>query len=254
MLRSRVIPCLLVRNKGLVKTVKFKDSKYVGDPLNAVKIFNEKEVDELMILDIDATVEDRSPDFEMIKNVAIESHMPLCYGGGIKTVEQAKKIISLGAEKVAISSAAVMDKHLISRIANAVGIQSVVVVIDVKEVGIFKNYEVVINNAQKKTGLNPVEFAKYCEQEGTGEIVINSVDRDGMMNGYDEKLIDSIRNAITTPLTVLGGAGTLDDMKKMVHKYGTIGVAAGSMFVFKGRYKAVLINYPMNDEKKFILK
>ena len=142
MLRPRIIPCLLVRDKGLVKTVKFKDGKYVGDPLNAVKIFNEKEVDELMILDIDASKENRGPDFELIRTIAIESRMPLCYGGGVKTVEQAKKIISLGAEKVAISSAAVENPLIISQIAEAVGTQSVVVVIDVKYRGLFNKPEV----------------------------------------------------------------------------------------------------------------
>lgn len=253
MLRPRIIPCLLVREKGLVKTVKFSEGKYVGDPLNAVKIFNEKEVDELMILDIDATTNNREPDFELIRNIAIESRMPLCYGGGVKTVDQAKKIISLGAEKVAISSAAIENPNIISQIAKAVGTQSVVVVIDVKYRGVFKKAEVVIHNGSKPTGLNPIELAKKCEALGAGEIVINSVDRDGMMNGFDNKLIKEIREAISIPITILGGASSLDDVSLAIKDFGVIGVAAGSLFVFKGKYKAVLINYPNTFEKQAVL-
>lgn len=254
MLRPRIIPCLLVRDKGLVKTVQFKDGKYVGDPLNAVKIFNEKEVDELIILDIDATTHGREPDFELIKNVANESRMPLCYGGGIKTVEQAKKIISLGAEKLAISSAAIEDPTLITRVADAVGTQSVVVVIDVLYRGIIKKPEIVTYNAKKHTGLHPVQFAAMCEHLGAGEIVLNAVDRDGKMNGYDVKLIRDIRNATTTPLTIIGGASSLDDMTGLFKEFGVIGAAAGSLFVFKGKYKAVLINYPNTNEKSEVLR
>lgn len=253
MLRPRIIPCLLVRDKGLVKTVKFSEGKYVGDPLNAVKIFNEKEVDELMILDIDATKNNSEPDYELIKNIAIESRMPLCYGGGVKTVEQAKKIISLGAEKVAISSIAVENPELISQIAKAVGSQSIIVVLDVKNRGIFKKPEIVTHNATKSTGINPVEFAKQCESLGAGEIVINSVDRDGLMSGYDYKLLNEIRSAISLPMTILGGASSLEDISEAIKLFGIIGVAAGSLFVFKGKYKAVLINYPNDTEKKQVL-
>lgn len=254
MLRPRIIPCLLVRDKGLVKTVQFKDGKYVGDPLNAVKIFNEKEVDELIILDIDATTHGREPDFELIKNVANESRMPLCYGGGIKTVEQAKRIVSLGAEKLAISSAAIEDPTLITRVADAVGTQSVVVVLDVLYRGIIKKPEIVTHNAKKHTGLHPVQFAAMCEDLGAGEIVLNAVDRDGKMNGYDIKLIRDIRNATTTPLTIIGGASSLDDMTDLFKEFGVIGAAAGSLFVFKGKYKAVLINYPNEKEKSEVLR
>lgn len=253
MLRPRIIPCLLVRDKGLIKTVKFKDGKYVGDPLNAVKIFNEKEVDELILLDIDATSENREPDFEMIRNIAIESRMPLCYGGGVKTVEHAKRIISLGAEKVAISSVALENPRIITEMAQAVGTQSVIVVIDVKTKSIFGKQEVVSHNAKKSTGLNPVEFARQCEAAGAGEIVINSVDHDGVMNGYDLNLIKEIREAITLPLTVIGGASSLDDLSDLISKFGVIGAAAGSLFVFKGKYKAVLINYPNRVEKQTVL-
>lgn len=253
MLRPRIIPCLLVKDKGLVKTLKFGEGKYVGDPLNAVKIFNEKEVDELMILDIDATIQGREPDFELIRNIAIESRMPLCYGGGVKTVEQAKKIISLGAEKVALSSAAIENSGIISQIAKAVGTQSVVVVIDVKYRGIFKKAEVVSHNASKATGLSPAQFAKKCEELGAGEIVINSVDKDGMMTGFDIKLVKEVRDSINLPITILGGASSLEDISGAIKEFGVIGVAAGSLFVFKGKYKAVLINYPNAAEKKAVL-
>jgi imidazole glycerol-phosphate synthase subunit HisF len=250
MLRPRIIPSLLVHQKGLVKTVNFGNSKYVGDPINAVRIFNEKEVDELIVLDIDATVENREPDFNMIKNLAAECRMPFCYGGGVKTVEQAKKIINLGAEKVALSSAAIENPDLIKAIAKAVGNQSVVVVLDVKKVGLFGKYELFIHNGKKKTDKNLIEFAKLMEANGAGEIVVNSIDNDGVMKGYDLALIDKIRESISIPMTVLGGAGTLQDIGKVINKHGIIGVAAGSLFVFKGVYKAVLINYPSLEEKE----
>jgi cyclase len=249
MLRPRIIPCLLVHNKGLVKTVKFKDSKYVGDPINAVKIFNEKEVDELIVLDIDATVNNKEPDFNLIKNLANESRMPLCYGGGVKTVEHARRIIGLGAEKVAISSLSIENPLIIPEIARAIGTQSVVVILDVQKRGLFGKYEIVTHNAKKTTGKNPVEFAQKIEQLGIGELVINSVDRDGMMTGYDMDLINSIRLKINSPMSVLGGAGSLQDIQSVIDKFGIIGAAAGSLFVFKGKYKAVLINYPSPTEK-----
>lgn len=244
MLRSRIIPCLLVHKKGLVKTVNFKDSKYVGDPINAVKIFNEKEVDELIVLDIDATVEGRGPDFTLIKNLATECRMPLCYGGGVTTKEEAKKIIKLGAEKVALSASVIANPELVKEIGDEIGVQSVVVVIDVKKKGFFGKYDVVTHNATKSTGLNPVELAKKFETLGVGEIVINSVDQEGTGKGFDKKLIDAVRNEITVPLTVMGGASSSVDFKELIEKYKVIGISAGSFFVFKGKYKAVLISYP----------
>ena len=254
MLRPRIIPCLLVHNKGLVKTVNFKNPKYVGDPINAVKIFNEKEVDELIVLDIDATAQNRDPDFTMIKNLAAECRMPLCYGGGIKTVKQAKEIINLGAEKVALSSGAVENPRLVSDIAAAVGQQSVIVVMDVKKKGLLGKYEVFTHNGTKATGKSPREFSQELESLGVGEIVVNSIDNDGVMKGYDTKLIQSIREAVNVPMTVLGGAGSLSDIKEIINRFGIIGVAAGSLFVFKGVYKAVLINYPKRNEIAELLK
>ena len=252
MLRPRIIPCLLVHNKGLVKTIKFKDPKYVGDPINAVKIFNEKEVDELIVIDIDATVQNKEPNFEMIKNLAVECRMPFCYGGGVKTVEHARKIINLGAEKVAISASAIENPNLVSDIAQAVGSQSVVVILDIKK-KILGGYEVYTHNAKKGTGKSPIELAKQFEALGAGEIVLNSIDNDGVMKGYDVTIIDKIRDATSLPITILGGVGSLQDIKNAISRYGIIGVAAGSLFVFKGVYKAVLINYPNKEDKDKII-
>jgi cyclase len=251
MLRARIIPCLLVHKKGLVKTVNFKDPKYVGDPINAVKIFNEKEVDELIVLDIDATVENRSPNFELIKNLASECRMPFCYGGGITSVEQAKKIIELGAEKIAISSSAINDPALIKNIGLEVGVQSVVVVIDVRKKGILfgGGYDIFIKNGKEKVKIKLKDFIDQLNEIGVGEIVINSIDNDGMMKGYDIPLISMIREWTNFPITALGGAGSSIDIKQLIEKFKIIGASAGSLFVFKGKYKAVLINYPNREEK-----
>lgn len=251
MLRSRVIPCLLIHKKGLVKTVNFKNPKYVGDPINAVKIFNEKEVDELIVLDIDASVENREPNFEMIKNLATECRMPFCYGGGITTVEQAKKIIELGAEKIAISSSAIKNLGLIREIGEEVGVQSVVVVLDLKKRGFLfgGGYDIYIRNGKEKVNVQLKDFIDQINEIGVGELVINSIDDDGLMQGYNNDLISLIRDWTNFPITVLGGAGNLDDIKNIIKKYKIIGVAAGSLFVFKGKYRAVLINYPNREEK-----
>lgn len=249
MLRPRIIPCLLVHNNGLVKTVKFKEGKYVGDPINAVKIFNEKEADELMVLDIDATVNNNEPDYSLIEKLANESRMPLCYGGGIKNKEQAEKIFSLGIEKIAISSASIENPGLITEISEAVGSQSVVVVIDVKK-KMFGGYEVYTHNATKKHKINLEDFINEIQKLGCGEIVLNSVDNDGVMKGYDLKLVEYLKPLVRVPLTILGGASNIKDIKKIIEKFGIIGCAAGSIFVFKGKYKAVLINYPTWEERK----
>lgn len=254
MLYPRIIPTLLVHNKGLVKTVKFKDPKYVGDPINAVKIFNEKEVDELIVLDIDASTLKREPDYKMIENLAAECRMPLCYGGGIKSSEQAQRIFGLGVEKISISSVAIENPSIISQMAEKVGNQSVVVVMDVRKKVFGSKYELYILNGKKSTGIDPVLYAKKMQDLGAGEIVINSIDNDGVMTGFDVTLIEKIRNQISIPLTVSGGAGTLDDIGSIIHEHGIIGVSAGSLFVFKGKYKAVLINYPTPKEKKALLK
>lgn len=253
MLRPRIIPCLLVKDKGLVKTVHFKDPKYVGDPINAVRIFNEKEVDELMILDIDATAEGREPDYKMIEHWASECRMPLCYGGGIKTVDQARRIFSLGVEKVALSSAALLNPSLVKEISESVGSQSVVVVIDVKK-KLFGGYEMAIMNGKKSVNKNLFSFISEMESQGVGEIIINNIDLDGTMKGYDLNLAEKVRECTSLPLTVLGGAGTLEDIGALIQKFKIIGAAAGSLFVFKGKYRAVLINYPTPEEKDNLVK
>jgi cyclase len=249
MLRSRIIPCLLVHEKGLVKTVEFKNPKYVGDPINAVKIFNEKEVDELIVLDIDATKEKRGPDFSLIQNLAVECRMPLCYGGGVTTVEEVKKIVSLGVEKVAISSTAIHNFPIIEKMSQAVGVQSIVVILDADRRGLSGNYELFTENGKKKTGIKIKDFLLQLNRINIGEIVINSIDRDGKMTGYDLNLIDMVREWTDVPVTALGGAGSLNDIKGLINRYKIIGAAAGSFFVFKGKYKAVLISYPTKEEK-----
>jgi cyclase len=244
MLRPRITPCLLVHKGGLVKTIGFKAPKYVGDPINAVKIFNEKEVDELIVLDIDATVNNAEPDYRMIANLAAECRMPLCYGGGIKTLAQAKQIVSLGVEKVSISSAAIEHPELITQIADEIGRQSVVVVLDVKKRLFSKEYDVITKNARVNTKRSVFDLAAAAEKLGAGELVINSIDLDGAMTGYDLVLAKKIRQTVNIPITILGGASSLDDIAALIRTCGVVGASAGSLFVFKGVYKAVLINYP----------
>lgn len=253
MLRPRLIPCLLVQKQGLVKTRRFAEPKYVGDPINAVRIFNEKGVDELMVLDIDATVQSREPDYRMIANLAVECRMPLSYGGGISSADQIERIIGLGVEKVAVSAAAVANPCLIEEAARRVGSQSVVVVVDVRKTGILRRYEVVTHNGTRRTGIDPAEFVGEVTGRGAGEIVINNVDRDGMMEGYDLDLVARLRERTALPVTVLGGAGSLEDVAALWRAEGVVGAAAGSLFVFKGKYRAVLINYPNEDEKSGLL-
>lgn len=245
MLMSRLIPVLLVRDKGLVKTVKFKEDKYIGDPINAVKIFNEKKVDEIIILDIDATTKSQEPDYKMIKSIASQCRSPLCYGGGIKSESVARKILSLGVEKVAISSQAIKDPAILKELVSAIGSQSVVLVLDVKK-KFLGGLEIMILNGTKKTGYDPIVFLEKIRDIGVGEIVINSIDNDGMMNGYPFELFDRLKEHIDVPMTILGGAGSEVDLKNAVARYGTVGAAAGSYFIYKGKYKAVLIDYPDN--------
>ena len=251
MLRPRIIPCLLLHQGGLVKTQYFKDPKYVGDPINAVRIFNEKEADELMVLDIDATVNKVAPDFALIAKLAAECRMPLCYGGGITTAEQALRIIDMGVEKVAVSAAAIANPSLLTKMSAVVGRQSVVAVIDVRRrMGLFaKGYEVCTHNAHAIHKVDPISLAKQLQDAGAGEIVINSVDMDGLMQGYDLEMAANFKNTLKVPVTFLGGAGTIDHLVGLIRKVGVVGAAAGSLFVFKGKYRAVLINYPTPEQK-----
>jgi cyclase len=254
MLRPRLIPCLLVQNQGVVKTRRFGEPKYVGDPINAVRIFNEKVVDELIVIDIDATVKGREPDYRIIANLAAECRMPLCYGGGVGNSVQIERIIGLGVEKVALSSAAIARPALIEEAATRVGSQSVVVVIDVRKIGNLRRPEVVTHNATRQTGMDPAVFVRVATQRGAGEIVINNVDRDGMMEGFDLELIEKLRRETSLPMTMIGGAGSLHHVAELWSAQGIVGAAAGSLFVFKGKYRAVLINYPNATEKAALLK
>jgi cyclase len=253
MLRPRITPCLLLRDGGLVKTVRFTDEKYVGDPVNAVKIFNEKEADELVVLDIAASAAGAAPDVRLISQFAVECRMPLCYGGGIKTVQQARQIIALGVEKVAISSAAVERPTLIGEIAGAVGRQSVVVVLDVARVSPGQ-YEVRTHNGRRRTGRQLVDVVREAELQGAGEVVVNAIDNDGVMGGYDLEMARMVRAATRLPMSVVGGAGSLAHIGELLRACGVVGAVAGSLFVFKGARRAVLINYPDQSQKDDLIR
>ena len=253
MLLPRLIPCLLLQNGGLVKTKGFGSPKYVGDPINAVRIFNEKEVDELIVLDIDATTHQRQPNYKLIAKLANECRMPLSYGGGVTSLDQIERIIGLGVEKVSVSAAAVSSKNLISKASDHIGSQSIAVVIDVKKAGLLRKYEVVTHNGKRRTGLDPIKFAERMQDLGAGEILLNSVDMDGTMQGYNLDLASRVRERLHVPLTILGGAGNLDHVAALWKTQGITGAAAGSLFVFKGKYRAVLINYPNRNEKAALL-
>jgi cyclase len=250
MLRARVIPILLLRNKGLVKTIQFDKSKYIGDPINAVKLFNDKEVDELVFLDIDASKQNRKPDFEYIKSIASECFMPLGYGGGITTLEDITQLFSIGVEKVIINSAALNNFDLITKAASIYGNQSIVVSIDVQK-NLLGKYNIYSHAKMKHKQVDLIEFIAKAEQAGAGELIINSVDRDGMMNGYDIKLIHKLSTASKIPFVIVGGAGTLAHLSEAI-KAGASSVAAGSLFIYHGPHKAVLINYPTHKELKKI--
>lgn len=253
MLRPRIIPCLLLRNGGLVKTVRFTDDKYVGDPVNAVKIFNEKEADELIVVDIDASTKGAEPNFKLIAQIAVECRMPLCYGGGIRSVAHASTIIGLGVEKIAISSAALDDPPLITAIAREVGSQSVVVVYDVSR-GAGGTYEVRTHNGRRATGRDVVAMASQAASLGAGEVLVNAIDQDGTMQGYDLGLARAVRAATPLPMTMLGGAGSLADIQRLIGECGVVGAAAGSLFVFKGSRRAVLISYPNQTQKDELIR
>jgi cyclase len=231
--------------------VRFADPKYVGDPLNAVRILNEKQVDELMVIDIDASVERRDPVLPLIERLAAECRMPLCYGGGVSNADQVEAIVSVGVEKVAIASALQSQPGLLREASRRVGRQSLVAVIDVRRVN--GRYEVFTGNGRTATGCEAVAFATACAGEGAGEIVLNSIDRDGTMEGYDLDIAARIRAAVDVPLTILGGAGSLADISDLVARFGLIGAAAGSLFVFKGSRRSVLINYPRPEDKMRLL-
>ena len=252
MLRTRVIPSLLLRRGGLVKTVKFENPKYVGDPINAVRIFNQKEVDELLFLDIGATDAGRGPNFDLIRDIASEAFMPFGYGGGVRTLDDARSLVDLGVEKVVLGSAAVERPELIGEVANVLGSQSVVVCIDVRK-DLLGRYRVVTHNGRTKTALKLAEWARSIEQNGAGEILVNSVDRDGTLSGYDVELLRRVSDSVGIPVVALGGAGSIDDFAAAVRDGGAAAVAAGSLFVFHGKHRAVLITYPSQTDLEQVL-
>jgi cyclase len=253
MLMPRIMPCLLLKGRGLVKGEKFKAHKYVGDPINAVRIFNDKEVDELLFLDITATQEKRIPPLDLIQTIADQCLMPFGVGGGIRTVDDAREILARGAEKVCLNTAAVETPSVVSEIANRFGSQSVIVSIDVK-LSLLNKYRVRTHCSRKKTHLHPVEFAQLMEKHGAGEILLNDIDRDGTMLGYNIPLIKEVASAVSVPVIVCGGAGKYCDLAAPITHAGASAVAAGSLFVFHGRRKAVLLNYPSMIEKDALLK
>ena len=247
MLRTRVIPVLLLKERNLVKGHKFKNHKYVGDPINTVKIFNEKEVDELVFLDISATNENRGPDFNLLADIASEAFMPFAYGGGVKTVKQVEQLFSIGVEKVIINTAAFLDSNMVKEAVKVAGSQSVVVSMDVK-MSLFGSYEVYINNGKTKTKLDPVSYAKQIQYYGVGELIVCSIDREGTGKGYDIKLLEIVSNAVDIPVIGLGGAGCLQDFADAKNQTVVSGLAASDFFVFHGKHKAVLITYPQYSE------
>ena len=247
MLRPRLIPCLLLKNGGLIKTVKFSSPKYIGDPLNAIKIFNEKKADELVLLDINATAESRLPDFSLVERIARECQMPLCFGGGVNSLEVASRLIGLGVEKVAISSAALTNPSLIKEISEEIGSQSLSVVLDIKQTD--KGWEIWRDNGKKRFVEPFLDFMLKAQDLGVGEIVLNSIDLDGTMKGYDLELAKFAKKNLKIPFSICGGAGSRADIKNLYDTVGLVGAAVGSLFVYKGPYKAVLINYPNPSER-----
>lgn len=243
MYKTRVIPCLLLDGRRLVKTVRFRDPTYVGDPINAVKIFNDKFVDEIIFLDISASREGRGPDFTYIEEITSECFIPFCYGGGVRSAADAATLFGIGVEKVAINTATIQQPALVEELAARFGSQSIVVAMDVKR-GWLGRYTVMTTNGSVKTGLDPVTHARELERQGAGELLVNSVDKDGTMTGYDLGIITEIAAAINIPVIASGGAGHIEHFREATEQAGVSAVAAGSLFVFKGKHRAVLINYP----------
>lgn len=245
----RVIPVLLYKGSGLYKSLKFKNNVYIGDPINAVKIFNDKLVDELIFLDINAYNNLNGPDLEIISEIASECFMPVCYGGGITKIDQIRTILRLGIEKVSLNRIAVIAPSLVSEAAKEFGSSTIVVSMDVKK-SLWGKYEIYTENGKKNSKLEAVEFAEKMEGMGAGELLINCIDKDGTMTGYDLDIISKITEKVNIPVVACGGAGQLSDFSKVVKIAGASAVAAGSMFVFHGKHKAVLINYPSQYELK----
>lgn len=245
----RIIPVLLLKDKGLVKSIRFKDYRYIGDPINAVKIFNDLRADELVFLDILASKEKRLISLDFVRNVGDEANMPFAVGGGIRNIEDIRKIIHAGAEKVAINTFAIENPSFIEEAAREFGSSTIIVSLDVKKKR-FGKKQLYILSGSKSTGLSPIEFAKHMEERGAGEILLNSIDHDGIMDGYDLELVREVSDAVSIPVVACGGAGGLQHLREGVMKGHASAVAAGSMFVYHGPRKAVLVNYPSTEEKK----
>lgn len=249
MLATRLIPCLLMSNGALVKTMRFKNPTYVGDPVNAVRIFNQKEVDELILLDIEATTHKRGIDYETLEKVVSECFMPICYGGGVNTLEEMRRLFNLGVEKISLGSAAFENPDLIRQAAAEFGNQAIVVTLDVRK-GLLGGYSVHPNQGAKDTKINPVEAARKMEKLGAGEILLYSIDRDGTWSGFDLKLIRDVTIAISLPVIACGGAGSLQDVRLAVSEGGASAVAIGSMAVFQGKDLGVLIKFPTRKDQE----
>ena len=243
MFRPRVIPVLLLKKSGLVKSINFKNHKYIGDPINAVKIFNDLKADELVFLDILASKEKRKVSLDFVKNVGSEANMPFGVGGGIKSIDDIREIISAGAEKVILNTHAFLNPNFIKEASDEFGSSTITVSVDVKKT-MFKGKRVHIFGGTKRTNLNPLDYCKAVEEKGAGEIIINSIDQDGLMQGYDLELIKEISQSVSIPVVALGGAGDFSDFSDAVGKSFASAVAAGSKFVYQGPRKAVLVNYP----------
>lgn len=246
MFRPRVIPILLLKGLGLVKSVKFKDYRYIGDPINAVKIFNDLKADELVFLDILASKENRSISIDFVRNVGDEANMPFAVGGGIRSISKIKEIINAGAEKVIINSYAIENPSFIQSAADEFGSSTIVVSLDVKK-KLFGKQQLYSLGGSKASGINPIAFAEQMQKQGAGEIIVNSIENDGVMQGYDLELIEKISKAVDIPVVAAGGAGTMSDFKQAISHYASA-VSAGSMFVYHGPRRAVLINYPSKSE------
>lgn len=253
MFRPRIIPVLLLKNQGLVKSTAFKEHRYIGDPINAVKIFNDQKADELVFLDILASKEKRTISLDFVKNVGEEANMPFAVGGGIQTLEHIRAIIGAGAEKVIINSFAASNPEFIKQASDTFGSSTIAVCMDVKKKFLSKNTTWMLNGT-KATGYSPEEFAMLMEKNGAGEIIVQSIERDGMMNGYDISLIKNIAEAVSIPVIALGGAGNIDHMKEAGSLAFANGLAAGSMFVYHGSRKGILINYLSAAEKNSFIK
>jgi len=247
MLQTRVIPVLLLQNKGLVKTLKFNKSKYIGDPLNVIKIFNEKEVDELIFLDIDASKKGLEPNYKLIKEFASECFMPVCYGGGITNLEQIKKIFALGIEKVSINHTALKNTNLIKQAIEIYGSQSITISIDIKK-SLFGKYKIYNHVTKKTLKVSFLDYIKQIEELGVGEVLINNVDLDGTQTGYDITLLKEVVDNMSIPVIACGGASKLEDFKLVKEQANISAVGAGSFFVFHGKHNAVLITYPTYEE------